>query len=117
MMNKSDLERPYNDAMNKIEVFVPIAETRIVEGSLAPRLPQLKGARIGWLDNMKANAPELLRDVAAVLVDRGANGRDGFRIEKRYRCCAGIGTGQPAHLRCGGACHLGLRILHVVECP
>ena len=78
MMNKSDLERPYNDAMNKIEVFVPIAETRIVEGSLAPRLPQLKGARIGWLDNMKANAPELLRDVAAVLVDRGANGEMVF---------------------------------------
>ena len=63
-----------NDAMNRIEVFVPIAETRIVSRSLAPRLSKLKGARIGWLDNMKANAPELLRDVAAVLRDRGADG-------------------------------------------
>ncbi len=60
--------------MEDIEVFVPIGETRIVDRPLAPRLTQLNGARIGWLDNMKANAPELLRNIAAALIKLGANG-------------------------------------------
>ncbi|HCU89979.1 MAG TPA: hypothetical protein DGR97_08545 [Gammaproteobacteria bacterium] len=60
--------------MEDIEVFVPVGETRVVGRPLAPRLAQLDGARIGWLDNMKANAPELLRNIAAALIKRGANG-------------------------------------------
>ncbi len=38
---------------------------------LATRLTHLQGARIGWLDNMKANAGDLLRQVAAILREAG----------------------------------------------
>ncbi len=82
--------------MDEIEVFVPIAESRIVERSLAPRLPGLKGARIGWLDNMKANAPELLRDLAAALRDCGA---DGEMIFASKNATAAAPESVVAHLR------------------
>jgi hypothetical protein len=64
--------------MENIEVFVPISETRIVDRPLAPRLTQLNGARIGWLDNMKANASELLRSIAVALIEQGADGEMVF---------------------------------------
>lgn len=53
--------------MKPIEVLVPVATTSVVLRPLAPRLLQLAGARIGWLDNQKANAGELLRQIAALL--------------------------------------------------
>lgn len=53
--------------MNPIEVLVPVAATRVVLRPLARRLTQLAGARIGWLDNQKANAGELLRQLAVLL--------------------------------------------------
>lgn len=59
--------------MEKLEVFIPTAKTRVQQRRLAPRLEQLTGARIGWLDNMKANAGELLRNVARALQDEGAD--------------------------------------------
>jgi hypothetical protein len=58
--------------MDSIEVYIPTADTRIVERTLAARLSQFAGAKIGWLDNMKANAPQLLREVAAEFSSRSA---------------------------------------------
>ncbi len=57
--------------MTTVEVLIPVAATRIKERPLAPRLTSLVGKRIAWLDNMKANAGELLRNVAEVLRARG----------------------------------------------
>ncbi len=57
--------------MSIIEVLVPVAITRIHERPLAPRLGKLSGVRIGWLDNMKANAGQLLGFVAEALRERG----------------------------------------------
>ncbi len=42
--------------MSLIEVLSPVAATRVATRPLAPRLTTLAGKRIGWLDNMKANA-------------------------------------------------------------
>lgn len=57
--------------MTTVEVLIPVAATRIKERPLAPRLTALAGKRIAWLDNMKANAGELLRDVGEALRARG----------------------------------------------
>jgi hypothetical protein len=57
--------------MSKVEVFVPVAHPRVDERPLAARRDALKGLRIGWLDNMKANAAQLLADARAVLAARG----------------------------------------------
>lgn len=57
--------------MSQIEILVPIAATRTQNRPLAPRLASLAGRRIAWLDNMKANAGELLREVAQALRDAG----------------------------------------------
>ncbi len=57
--------------MTTVEVLIPVAATRVKESPLAPRLASLNGKRIGWLDNMKANAGELLRYTAEVLRARG----------------------------------------------
>jgi hypothetical protein len=53
--------------MTIVEVLIPVAATRVKDHPLAPRLTALSGKRIAWLDNMKANAGELLRGVADVL--------------------------------------------------
>ena len=45
----------------------PVAPTRVVEQPLAARLTGLDGARIGLLDNQKANAGRLLDAVGAEL--------------------------------------------------
>lgn len=47
--------------MEPIEVFIPLADTRLSEYPLAERPTELSGLRIGWLSNSKANATELLR--------------------------------------------------------
>ena len=57
--------------MATVDVLSPVAATRIATRPLAPRLATLAGKRIGWLDNMKANAGALLREVAAALRARG----------------------------------------------
>ncbi len=49
--------------MDELEVLIPIAATRQRAGSLAPRLRAIAG-RIALLDNLKANAGELLSQVA-----------------------------------------------------
>lgn len=50
--------------MTDVEVHVPVAEFRLQSYPLAPRLSALENVKIGWLDNMKANAGELLSGVA-----------------------------------------------------
>ncbi len=57
--------------MTTLEVFVPTAATRVVRAPLAARHGDLHGRRIGWLDNMKANAGALLAEVSAQLHARG----------------------------------------------
>ena len=57
--------------MNKLDVLIPTAVTRVAKRSLAPRLGRLAGARIGWLDNMKANAGALLYEIAQALQSDG----------------------------------------------
>ena len=57
--------------MSLIEVLVPVAVTHVRDRPLAPRLNGLSGKRIGWLDNMKANAGELLRFTAETLRESG----------------------------------------------
>ena len=51
--------------MSQLEILIPVAVTRNEQHALAPRLSRLTGARIGWLDNRKANAGSLLREVVA----------------------------------------------------
>ncbi|MCB1748256.1 MAG: hypothetical protein H6977_12800 [Gammaproteobacteria bacterium] len=50
-----------------VEVLVPVAATRTTAHPLAARPARLAGARIGWLDNLKANAGALLDGIAAQL--------------------------------------------------
>lgn len=57
--------------MSRLEVLVPVAATRAASHPLAARCAKLEGVRIGWLDNMKANAAALLDEVAAVLRGQG----------------------------------------------
>jgi len=59
--------------MNPIEILVPVAATRTTKHPLAPRRARLDGARIGWFDNLKANAGELLGSVAATLAAQGCS--------------------------------------------
>jgi hypothetical protein len=56
--------------MTEIEVLVPVAESRVEDGPLAPRPPDLAGRRVGLLDNGKANAGLLLATVADDLAAR-----------------------------------------------
>lgn len=57
--------------MSTLEILVPIAVTRTSQRPLATRLPKIDGARVGWLDNLKANAGELLRFVVEALPAKG----------------------------------------------
>ena len=103
--------------MSSIDVYSPIARTRLPRHALAPRLKGARRPRIGYLDNMKANAAALLKGVAVGL----ANGP--FEAHAAY-FSKNATTAAPdtvfAHLRAcrrGGSGHRRLRILYVVECP
>ena len=50
--------------MTELEIHIPTPEFRQQSHPLAPRLSSLNNVKIGWLDNMKANANELLSEVA-----------------------------------------------------
>ena len=56
--------------MGSLEILSPVAPTRSMERPLAPRLGQLEGARVGLLDNQKANAGLLLEGVGRELAAR-----------------------------------------------
>ena len=53
--------------MAELEVYVPVAQSRVTELPLAPRVGELGQAKIGLLDNQKANAGELLMATAEQL--------------------------------------------------
>jgi hypothetical protein len=66
-------------------LYDPTAEPRRIDAALAPRLKSLAGARIGILDNGKANAGTLMLAVAEVLRARHGAGA----IVKRNKPVAG----------------------------
>jgi hypothetical protein len=82
--------------MDKLEVLIPTPQTRTVKWPLAPRLTSLKDVRIGWLDNMKANAKELLHGIAEVLQDGNA---DGEMLVLSKNATAAAPESVLAHLR------------------
>ncbi|MDA0822064.1 MAG: hypothetical protein O3C28_06525 [Proteobacteria bacterium] len=59
--------------MDTLEIFVPVAAPRTEKRPLAPRLNQISGMRIAWLDNMKANAQTLLDNVRFFLNEKHAD--------------------------------------------
>lgn len=85
--------------MSQLEVLVPVAATRTQQHALAPRLADLSGIRIGWLDNRKANAGELLRQVAGEL---RAAGHDFESVWARKNATAAAPDDVMAHLK---TCH------------
>jgi hypothetical protein len=82
--------------MAHIEVLVPVAATRACALPLAPRRPALAAARIGWLDNLKANAGALLDGIAARLTAAGHAG-EAVRVSKNATAAAPDAV--MAHLR------------------
>jgi hypothetical protein len=56
--------------MNRIVLYDPTAEPRVVPTPLAPRLSTLAGKRAGILDNGKANAGVLMLAVVERLRER-----------------------------------------------
>ena len=85
--------------MSRLEVLVPVAETRVERRPLAPRLTRLSGARIGWLDNRKANAGALLGYVADAL---RADGFDFEVVRAAKNATAAAPDDVMAHLK---TCH------------
>jgi len=58
--------------MTRIKVYDPTAASVARGGSLAPRLPDLRGRVVGVLDNGKANAGVLMTEIAECLkMDHG----------------------------------------------
>jgi len=57
--------------MATIEVYSPVAVTRVRAGNMASRVGSLEGKRVGWLGNLKANAAGLLESVSRELERRG----------------------------------------------
>lgn len=57
--------------MAEIEIYSPIARTRITTRPLATRPDSLSGRRIGWCDNLKANAGPLLEFTQQQLAANG----------------------------------------------
>jgi len=57
--------------MPRIEILSPVAATRTTTCPLAARPDSLHGRRIGWVDNLKANAGVLLDAMSQQLAARG----------------------------------------------
>lgn len=57
--------------MPRIDIFSPVAVTRTTTYPLAERPESLHGRRIGWVDNLKANAGTLLELTAQQLAAGG----------------------------------------------
>lgn len=82
--------------MNMIEVLVPTASTRTPKLPLAERLGETSTARIALLDNMKANAPELLHELAETL---HASGHQFERVRLSKNATAAAPEVVMAHLK------------------
>jgi hypothetical protein len=65
----------------EVILYDPTAEPRAIAAQLAPRLASLAGARVGILDNSKANAGTLMLAVAKRLQERHGVG-DVVKREK-----------------------------------
>jgi|TARA_B100000676_G_C17281045_1_gene437680 hypothetical protein len=73
--------------MTQIEVFSPIAQSRVLSRELASRSGDLASKRVALLDNLKANAGALLEGVAAKM--QTANpGVEVCRFEKEATAAA-----------------------------
>ena len=57
--------------MDEIEVLSPVAETRAPRRDLSRRPDALSGLRVGWLNNRKANAADLLSGLEASMREAG----------------------------------------------
>lgn len=55
------------ETIGGVSVYVPTGDSAAVAACLAPRLENVRGARIGILDNCKEFADVVLRGVAEVL--------------------------------------------------
>jgi hypothetical protein len=85
-----------------IRLYDPTAQPRTIVARLAPRLTSLAGARIGILDNSKANAGTLMLAVATILQTRYGVGE----IVKRDKPVAGPPS--PEALAALSECDLAL---------
>jgi predicted GTPase len=52
------------------ELVDPTTQPLVASFSVAPRLLDIRGKRIGLIDDSKTNAKELLEDLASILEDR-----------------------------------------------
>jgi hypothetical protein len=68
------------ESLPKLILVSPVNEAAVAESSLAPRLSNLRGKRLGLLDNSKTKAGRMLDAVADVL-----NTRYGFANIVRHR--------------------------------
>jgi hypothetical protein len=68
------------ESLPKLVLVSPVNEAAVAESSLAPRLLELRGKRVGLLDNSKSKAGKMLDTVAAIL-----NARYGFTNIVRHR--------------------------------
>ena len=82
--------------MTDVEVFIPTAAARTEQRAPAQRLETLDGVRIGWLDNQKANAGELLSAVAHDLENAGLQFE---RVTLRKDATAAAPDAIMAHLK------------------
>ena len=81
--------------MNTLEVLVPVPPSRVANHPLASRRAALDGLRIGWFDNMKANAAALLDALETTLTARGLR-FEAVRLSKNATAAAPAGV--MAHL-------------------
>jgi hypothetical protein len=68
------------ESLPKLVLISPVNEATVAESSMAPRLPSLRGKRVGLLDNSKSKAGKMLDTVAAIL-----NVQYGFTDIVRHR--------------------------------
>ena len=69
-----------HENVRKLVLVSPVNEPEMVESTYAPRVAELRGKRVGLLDNSKSNANKMLDALAAIL-DR----QYGFARIMRYR--------------------------------
>ena len=70
--------------MDELTVLDPTAEMDVERIPLAPRPPDLAGKRIGFLDNSKEKAEEILRRIEERLRERFAVGPVLWRRKEFY---------------------------------
>jgi hypothetical protein len=85
-----------------IRLYDPTAAPKVTAAALAPRLSELRGKRIGILDNSKANAGTLMPAVARILQDTYGAGA----VVKRDKPVAGPPS--PEALEALSQCDLAL---------